>query len=188
MMDDSDPRAGLPWYRYFWPWFIVALLLASVAAGISTVVIAFSNRDSLVSESWYERGTEINRRLESESNAARRSIRAELRIDNMTGEVRVDLTGEGVAMLRELVLDLSHPTRASSDRSIALVRPDSGSFRGQLSAELNGRWYASLAPRAAVSAADPSASSAMSVESNSWRLTSTLQLPSTKPLIMGGRG
>jgi hypothetical protein len=184
-MDDSDPAAGLPWYRYLWPWFIVALLLSSVAAGISTVVIAFTNQDSLVSESWYESGTQINRRLESESNAARRSIRAELRIDNLTGEVRVDLTGEGVARVRELVLDLSHPTRMSSDRSISLVRPDSGPFRGQLSAELSGRWYASLTPREGPTPEDPSAPTAMPMASDSWRIAATLHLPSSKPLIMG---
>ena len=40
--------AGLPWYRYFWPWFIVALLSASVAAGICTVVIAYRNADEIV--------------------------------------------------------------------------------------------------------------------------------------------
>jgi hypothetical protein len=185
-MNDSDPTAGLPWYRYFWPWFIAALLFASVAAGISTVVIAFLNQDSLVSESWYESGTQINRRLESEKNAVRRSLRAELRIDDVTGEVRVDLAGEGVATLRELVLNLSHPTRASSDRSISLVRPDSGSFRGQLSAQLSGRWYAVLAPPEAVSAGDSSASRAMPVASDSWRLATTLYLPSSKPLVMGG--
>jgi hypothetical protein len=185
-MNDPDPAAGLPWYRYFWPWFIVALLFASVAAGISTVVIAFLYQDSLVSESWYENGTQINRRLESEKNAVQKSLRAELRIDNATGEVRVDLAGDGVAMLRELVLDLSHPTRASSDRSISLIRPDSGSFRGQLSAQLTGRWYAVLAPPEAVSAGDSSASSAMPVASDLWRLSTTLNLPSSKPLVMGG--
>ncbi len=187
-MNDSDPTAGLPWYRYFWPWFIVVLLFASVAAGISTVVIAFANQDSLVSESWYESGTQINRRLESERNAVRRSIRAELRIDDVTGEVRVDLAGEGVGMLRELALDLSHPTRASSDRSISLVRPDSGFFRGQLASELSGRWYAVLAPPKAVSTADSSASRAMPIASDSWRLTTTLYLPSSKPLILDGSG
>jgi hypothetical protein len=184
-MNDSDPTAGLPWYRYFWPWFIIALLSASVAAGIATVVIAFANQDSLVSESWYESGTQINRRLESEKNAVRRSIRAELRIDSVTGEVRVDLAGEGVEMVRELVLDLSHPTQASNDRSISLVRPDSGPFRGQLSAEVSGRWYAVLAPLEAVPAADPRAPSATPVTSDSWRLTTTLYLPSSKPLIVG---
>jgi len=187
-MTDSDPTAGLPWYRYFWPWFIVALLSASVAAGISTVVIAFANQDSLVSESWYEIGTQINRRLDFEANAVRRSIRAELRIDNVTGEVRVDLAGEGVAMLRELVLDLSHPTRASSDRSISLVRPDLGPFRGQLSAELSGRWYAVLAPSEAVPEANSPASSAVPTASDSWRLAATLYLPSSKPLIMSAGG
>ena len=187
-MNDSDPTAGLPWYRYFWPWFIVALLSASVVAGISTVVIAFANQDSLVSESWYENGTQINRRLESEKNAVRRSIRAELRIDNVTGEVRVDLAGEGVARVRELALDLSHPTRASSDRSISLVRPDSGSFRGQLTSELSGRWYAVLVPREAVSTGDSSAPSAKSSASDSWRLSTTLYLPSSEPLIMGESG
>jgi hypothetical protein len=187
-MNDSDPRDGLPWYRYFWPWFIIALLSASVAGGIATVVIAFANQDSLVSESWYESGTQINRRLESESNAVRRSIRAELKIDNTTGEVRVELTGKDVAMVRELVLDLSHPTRAASDRSISLVRRDAGPFRGQLSAELSGRWYASLAPPEAMSAGDSPAPKGTPSGSEAWRLTATLYFPSSEPLILGGSG
>ncbi len=187
-MNDIDPTAGLPWYRYFWPWFIIALLFTSVAAGVSTVVIAFANQDSLVSESWYENGVQINRRLESETNAVRRSIRAELRIDNATGEVRIELTGEGLATVRELVLDLSHPTRASSDRSISLVRPDLGPFRGQLSAELSGRWYASLAPPKAASAGDSPAPKGLPSASDSWRLTTTLYFPSSEPLIMGAGG
>ena len=187
-MIDSDPAAGLPWYRYFWPWFIIALLSASVAAGVATVVIAIANRDSLVSESWYESGTQINRRLESEANAVRRSIRAELSIDDLTGEVRIDLAGEGISNLQELVLDLSHPTQASSDLSVTLVRADSGPFRGQLSARLRGRWYASLAPSKEVAAGDASISQTPPVAADRWLLSTTLYLPSAKPLVMDGSG
>jgi hypothetical protein len=187
-MNDSDSTSGLAWHRYFWPWFIVALLFASFVAGVSLVVIAFANQDSLVSELWYESGTQINRRLESERNATRQSIRAELRIDSTTGEVRVDLTGEGVATVQKLVLDLSHPTRASRDRSISLVRSDSGSFRGQLSAQLSGRWYAVLAPLYAASASELPVSSATVDASDPWRLTTTLHLPSLEFLVMGGSG
>jgi hypothetical protein len=187
-MSDADPTAGLPWYCYFWPWFIVALLCASVAGGIATVVIAVANQDSLVSESWYKSGTQINRRLASEKNAVRRSIRAEIRIDDLTGEVRIDLTGGNVAMLRELVLDLSHPTQASSDRTISLARPDSGFFRGQLSAELSGRWYASLAPPEVVAAGTSSAPKDLPLASDAWRLSGTLYLPSSKALVLGGSG
>jgi len=187
-MNVSDSTSGLAWHRYFWPWFIVALLFASFVAGVSLAVIAFANQDSLVSELWYESGTQINRRLESERNATRQSIRAELRIDSTTGEVRVDLTGEGVATVQKLVLDLSHPTRASRDRSISLVRSDSGSFRGQLSAQLSGRWYAVLAPLYAASASELPVSSATVDASDPWRLTTTLHLPSLELLVMGGSG
>jgi len=184
-MNDSDPTDGRPWYRYFWPWFIVALLCASVAGGVSTVVIAFANQDSLVSDAWYEKGIEINRRLESEQAALQRSIRAKLQIDDLTGEVRVELTGEGVEALRGLSLELSHPTVASRDRSIALVRSDSGVFRGELSAELSGRWYAALAPTVAASAGDSSTTRATPMGVDDWRLTATLQLPASAPIIMG---
>ena len=34
-----------PWYRHFWPWFIVVLMVLSVAASLWTVVIAHRHRD-----------------------------------------------------------------------------------------------------------------------------------------------
>ncbi len=186
-MNDLDPPDGRPWYRYFWPWFIVALLCASIAGGVSTVLIAFANQDSLVSDEWYEKGMEINRRLESEHAALRRSIRARLQIDDLTGEVRVELTGEGIQTLRELSLELSHPTLASRDRSLALVRSDSGVFRGELSEALSGRWYAALAPRVAASGGDPAATRTTPTDADDWRLTATLQLPASEPILIGSR-
>lgn len=45
----SSPAAatgtGTPWYRHFWPWFIVALLGVSVAGSLVTVAIAYHYRD-----------------------------------------------------------------------------------------------------------------------------------------------
>jgi hypothetical protein len=187
-MNDSDPRAGLPWYRYFWPWFIVVLLSTTVIAGIVTVIIAFSHRDSLVSESWYENGEQINRRIAFERNATRRSIRAELRVDDATGEVRLDLTGEGVGSVLALALELSHPTRASSDQTISLVRSDAGAFRGQLAAKLSGRWYATLAPQSALQAAVPTSEGLPESDHDAWRIATTLRFPSSEPLILGGSG
>jgi len=184
-MEESDSKLEPAWYRCFWPWFIVGLLGTWFVGGIATVVIAYTNRDSLVSDLWYERGEQINRRLESEKNAARRSIRAEILIDDATGEVHLDLAGEGVDTVRDLVLELSHPTRASSDRSISLARSDAGSFRGRLEAKLSGRWYAALAPRDFSPSGVEPASSSVDAASGSWRLSGTLRLPSSETLIMG---
>jgi hypothetical protein len=38
----------LPWYRQFWPWFIIALPAAVVVASFFTLWLAISNPDHLV--------------------------------------------------------------------------------------------------------------------------------------------
>lgn len=40
--------AGLPWYRQFWPWFIIALPASVVIASMFTLWLAISNPDHLV--------------------------------------------------------------------------------------------------------------------------------------------
>lgn len=42
------PGMEPPWYRQFWPWFIIALPAAAVAGGLLTLWIAMSNPDYLV--------------------------------------------------------------------------------------------------------------------------------------------
>ena len=37
--------AASPWYRNFWPWFIVVLMVVSVGASLATVVIAYGLGD-----------------------------------------------------------------------------------------------------------------------------------------------
>jgi hypothetical protein len=39
---------NLPWYRQFWPWFIIALPAAVVIASFFTLWLAISNPDHLV--------------------------------------------------------------------------------------------------------------------------------------------
>ncbi|MCR9095795.1 MAG: FixH family protein [bacterium] len=43
----SEPS---PWYRHFWPWFIVVLMVVSVGASLWTVVIAYGLGDLEVSD------------------------------------------------------------------------------------------------------------------------------------------
>ena len=39
---------GVPWYRQFWPWFIIALPASAVVASFFTLWLAISNPDQLV--------------------------------------------------------------------------------------------------------------------------------------------
>jgi len=42
------PENYLPWYRQFWPWFIIALPASVVVASFITLWLAISNPDPLV--------------------------------------------------------------------------------------------------------------------------------------------
>ena len=44
----SSSAQDKPWYRQFWPWFIIALPASAVVAGLLTLWIAISNPDYLV--------------------------------------------------------------------------------------------------------------------------------------------
>jgi len=48
--DDPVPGQDLPWYRQFWPWFIIALPASVVVASFITLWLAISNPDHLVIE------------------------------------------------------------------------------------------------------------------------------------------
>jgi len=44
------PGPDTPWYRQFWPWFIIALPASVVVASFVTLWLAISNPDHLVIE------------------------------------------------------------------------------------------------------------------------------------------
>lgn len=47
MMSDRDTQ---PWYKYFWPWFIIVLLGSSVSASLYMVYLANSTAEPVLPE------------------------------------------------------------------------------------------------------------------------------------------
>lgn len=137
---------GAPWYRQFWPWFLIALPALSVIGGVSALVIAVRNADSVVADDWYKRGLAINLDLERERVAADLGIAAAISVDPDAHAVRITLEGGGTDSEDSLTLALSHPTQQRRDTALRLVRGPDGVFLGSTTAELHGRWYASLVP------------------------------------------
>lgn len=140
-----------PWYRQFWPWFIITLLSASVIAGLTTLWIALQTSDSLVVQS--DAGMQIvaARRIEAEQLAAELKLAALIDIDRGSGAVSATIR-DGILRLppAELQLEFAHPAFASRDQVLSLYRaqPDadgnlvwSGHFVEQPAA---GRWYVTL--------------------------------------------
>jgi hypothetical protein len=171
---DRSPVDAHPWYRYFWPWFLIGLLAFSMAGSISLHVISIRNPDPLVSDDWYQEGKGINRQLERDRVAADMGLSAELFVDDLTGDVSLVLEGAETSQVQSVELKLEHPTRAESDQVLVLRWVDHMQrYQGQLDHAMKGRWYMTLSSMA---------EGAVDRSETAWRLKQTMTAPHAGPI------
>ncbi|MFT6310955.1 MAG: hypothetical protein ACJAQS_001321 [Porticoccus sp.] len=148
-MDHSDLNnpALIPWYKQFWPWFIMGLPAIVVVACIYTVMLAFQHQDSLVNDNYYKVGKAINQSLGQRNTAKKLAIIAQLNFDFSTQTVTVTTNSSNVDSgdfaLSDLVLTLSHPFDSKQDNIIVLSNVAPNVFSGSVPS-LSGRWYLKL--------------------------------------------
>jgi hypothetical protein len=139
-----------PWYRQFWPWFIIALPASAVVGGLTTLWIAMQTSDSLVLQSGDGIRNASDRRIEAERFASELGLAALLDIDSATGVVRAVMrTGDLQEVPVSLNLELSHPAFADRDLAATLSKalPDEDGnpvWVGHLVTMPTGRYYAVL--------------------------------------------
>ena len=168
MIEDAEMRGSpSPWYRQFWPWFLIAVPAAAVVMGITTILLALHEPDGLVSDDYYREGLAVNRDLERDREAAQRGLRARVHLDSDAGTVRVDLSGELPARPQVLELFLHHPTRARKDLATKLYRDALGSYIGVVNLSRPAYWYLSLEP-----------------QDRSWWLRGRIRLPGSGEVML----
>jgi hypothetical protein len=143
--EDTDP-----WYRQFWPWFIIALPASAVVGGLFTVWIAMQTTDSLVVRSDDGMNVVTERNLAAETEAIRLGLSAVLEISSDTGAVVVTMSSlQDVDLSRSLQLRMRHPTMASRDAVIELLQaiPNSNgdsTWAGHFVKPPVGRYYVTV--------------------------------------------
>ncbi|MEL0067519.1 MAG: FixH family protein [Gammaproteobacteria bacterium] len=142
MSDILNQTDTKPWYKQFWPWFIMAFPASAVMAGITTVVIAFKNADDLVVDDYYKEGKAINQRTELLNNAYTRGLNAKL--NRLEGNFIHITFAKQKPEADSLTLDFIHPTDAQRDFSMSVKRQKDGSFQGLSPNPTAGRWYVRL--------------------------------------------
>lgn len=140
----------LPWYRQFWPWFLILLPASVVVAAISTVVIANRHADDLVVDDYYKDGLAINRQLEKIERAKGLGITATLGIQ----DTHLTVILQGAPELEEVTLMLSHPLEADQDIELTLKRIAPATYYTALPAAIDGRWHWRLEGAGQASAED----------------------------------
>lgn len=138
-MEDTQP-----WYKQFWPWFIVFLPACAVAASLNMVYIAYNNDDSLVKDNYYKAGKAINMDLSEQQMATDLKLQAKVNIDLLVGELELFLSGQFDTPPKQLQLEFIHPINKAQDVLVELRHTGDSRYVGQLSMSTTGRRYVQL--------------------------------------------
>lgn len=147
-MTDTHPLNRTPWYKQFWPWFLIVLPSAAVIASFVSLNIAMNNADSPIHESYSKQGFAIQHNAAADEIAARKNIRAAIAID-ADNRIAVTLRGDLGELPAALMLQCVHTFDAHRDITIALARESGNIYAGNLPAAAYGRWKIELRPPAA---------------------------------------
>jgi hypothetical protein len=155
-----------PWYRQFWPWFIIAIPASSVLVGTLMLTLAIRHPDPMVVDNYYKEGLAINQQLDRQLLAAELGIQALVRFDADRERLTIEPL-DPMLVQGPLKLLLIHPTLAGRDR-IEILQPDT---RGHYSLDLpesgNGRWHVALES-----------------EPDGWRLEGRMRLAENTQLLL----
>ncbi|EOD80661.1 putative CcoH protein [Grimontia indica] len=157
-----------PWYKQFWPWFLIALPGSVVVASLFTFALFSKNQVSLVAEDYYKEGKGINIDISRLKKADELAISAFLSAQNDTAIFTLD-KGE-LTQYPTLKITFQHRTLADRDIEQMVNADASGRYRLALSEPLTGPWYVE------VNAFD-----------GTWALNGRANFPSEDPVELYGQ-
>lgn len=150
----SNAPATRPWYRQFWPWFLIGLPLVVVIACLYTVFLALNSPLSVVKDDYYKEGLAINQNNLPYQQAKRLQLRAEIRLlADHSLQVNVVAPAASLILPARLSLQFAHPLDQQRDRTLFLQQ-QSGVYQSGILDErtwhllqAERRWYLTLRPQ-----------------------------------------
>ncbi len=143
--------APLPWYRHFWPWFVLGLLGTSIVGSLTTVYIAFSGRDPEVRDTWSSDAKAVTRDDAPDQLADALGLSARIVALDGAPIVRVTLFSTADAALADrITARLVHPTLQQRDLEITLRSVGVDAYEGELASPITGRFHLLLEGEARV--------------------------------------
>jgi len=140
----SQDKDITPWYKQFWPWFLIAIPLSSIIVGSQVMRLATDGTNSMVVDDYYKEGKSINARLDKIEKARELGITSTLLIEDGNIELRF-LSGAPVSG-EALKLDFFHVTQEAKDIAVLLTRDASGIYRSNEDFPVSGKWRLRLTP------------------------------------------
>ena len=68
-MNAATEKDSAAWYKQFWPWFLITLLLSSISMGLLFAYLAIHGADPVIDKNYYQHGLDINKELAEKSQS-----------------------------------------------------------------------------------------------------------------------
>lgn len=133
-----------PWYKQFWPWFIIAIPGSSVIVGVVMITLALQDTGGLVREDWYKEGMAINQRLDKQNKAKTAGIKGSFTFSGDENIISLRMDNIDHAKESVLTLELVHPTLKQRDMSVQLYLTPQNTYFAKLEQTPAGLYYAQL--------------------------------------------
>ncbi len=147
-----------PWYKQFWPWFIILIPASAVIACITLLIYMSDKGPSMVVDDYYKKGKAVNLELSKFEKAKDLYLHADLFIND--GVVTVEFTKGDHRNAPALKLSFYHTTLKEKDFDLVLSPNAKGQFSGVTEKLLDERYTVFIEP----------------IDS-SWKLKETIKLP-----------
>jgi hypothetical protein len=133
-----------PWYKQFWPWFLIILPLTVIVWTIVTVVVFASNSVSLVAEDYYKKGKGINIDI-SKMNVAR-DLGLNATVSSGDDTLVISLVKGKLPHFPALMATFTHRTLPDRDFTKLLTADAKGNYRLAADESIQGPWFVELQP------------------------------------------
>jgi hypothetical protein len=140
-MQELDDK---PWYKQFWPWFLICIPLSSLIVGSQVIRLATDGTNSIVVDDYYKEGKAINSRIDKIEKAIVLGIKTKLNVQN--GSITLEFISGAPASGEALRLDFFHVTQEFKDFTVLLTQDASGIFRNNEEYPIEGKWRLRLTP------------------------------------------
>lgn len=133
-----------PWYKQFWPWFILSLTVGVSILTLVRVVILTNHSVHLVTEDYYKKGKGINVDISRVNVTKELGLNASIRSDGDTLVIEFD-KGE-LDHYPAITAMFAHRTLPDHDFTKLVTSDASGVYRFTLDDALQGPWFVELTP------------------------------------------
>lgn len=130
-----------PWYKQFWPWFLISLPLSVVIASMITINLAITTSDGLVSDDYYKEGLAIKKFADKSQLAQELGLNGAMDYDSDTGAVSLALDGDLSPYPGILQLEVIHPTLPNQDQATSMTFTGANRYVGRVDLLIPGNWH-----------------------------------------------